>query len=107
MYFVARTCANASVVRHLFRRSERTKHIIMKRLIYIVVIMLAVACSSSRKSGGISDAVTVDNESFQLKNDTLYSSTGLSFDSRKVFDHKRNRSLERKQTTLLPGFPGF
>ena len=41
--------------------------------------MLAVACSSSRNAGGVSDVVTADNESFQLKNDTLYSSTGLKF----------------------------
>jgi hypothetical protein len=52
----------------------------MKGLIFIATIMLAVACSPSRKSGGSAfDVVTVDNESFQLKNDTLYSSTGLKF----------------------------
>lgn len=52
----------------------------MKELIFIATIMLVVACSSSRNSGGRSfDVVTVDNESFQQRNDTLYSSTGLKF----------------------------
>ena len=51
----------------------------MTRLSFIAIIMLAVACSSSRKAGGVCDVVTADNESFQLKNDTLYSSTGLKF----------------------------
>jgi len=52
----------------------------MKGLIFIATIMLAFACSSSRNSAGRAfDVVTVDNESFQLKNDTLYSSTGLKF----------------------------
>jgi hypothetical protein len=42
--------------------------------------MFTVACSSSRNSGGrVYDSVTVDNQTFQLKNDTLYSSTGLKF----------------------------
>ena len=52
----------------------------MKRLILIFAIMLAVACSSSRNSGGRTfDVVTVGDESFQLKNDSLYSSTGFKF----------------------------
>src|SRR5688572_16025907 len=52
----------------------------MKRLGLIINVMLAVACSSSRKSRARTfEMVTVDNENFQLKNDTLYSSTGLKF----------------------------
>jgi hypothetical protein len=52
----------------------------MKGVVFIITIMLAFACSSSRNSGGRAfDVVTVDNESFQLKNDTLYSSNGLKF----------------------------
>ncbi len=52
----------------------------MKKLAFIALTALAVACSSSRNSGGrVFDAVTVDNETWQLKNDTLYSSNGLKF----------------------------
>ena len=52
----------------------------MKGFIFIATIMVAVSCSSSRNSGGKTyDVVNVDNESFQLKGDTLYSSTGLKF----------------------------
>ena len=51
----------------------------MKKLSFTTIIILAVACSSSKKSGGVSDVVTADNDSFQLKNDTLYSGTGLKF----------------------------
>src|SRR5215203_1944583 len=51
----------------------------MKKLSFIIIIMLAVACSSSKKSSGVSDIVTTDNESLRLRNDTLYSSTGLKF----------------------------
>lgn len=52
----------------------------MKKLVFITITTLAVACSSSRNlSGRTFDTVAVDNESWQLKNDTLYSSTGLKF----------------------------
>ncbi|RZJ99956.1 MAG: hypothetical protein EOO46_21435 [Flavobacterium sp.] len=52
----------------------------MKKLVFISTVMLAFACSSSRNSAGRTlDIVTVDNESLQLKNDTLYFSTGLKF----------------------------
>lgn len=52
----------------------------MKAFAFIITVTLAFACSSSRNSGGRTFAVVnVDNESFQLKNDTLYSSTGLKF----------------------------
>jgi hypothetical protein len=52
----------------------------MRRFIFIALATLVVACSSSRNSGGrVFDAVTVDNETWQLKNDTLYSSSGLKF----------------------------
>jgi len=50
----------------------------MKIVVFVATVMLAFACSSSRNSAGKTfDVITVDNESFQLKNDTLYSSTGL------------------------------
>ena len=50
----------------------------MKGLICLATIMLVFACSSSRRSEGKAyDTVTVANETFQLKNDTLYSSYGL------------------------------
>lgn len=50
----------------------------MKGLIFIATIMLALACSPGRNSGGKTfDVVTADNESFQLKKDTLYSSNGV------------------------------
>lgn len=52
----------------------------MKVLILFATLSFAVACSSSRNAGSKTfDVVTVDNESWQLKNDTLYSSTGLKF----------------------------
>jgi hypothetical protein len=52
----------------------------MKGLIFITTIMFAFACSSNRNAAGRTfDVVTADNESLQLKNDTLYSSTGLKF----------------------------
>jgi hypothetical protein len=52
----------------------------MKGFIFTAVIMFAFACSSSRNSGGKTfDVVNVDNERWQLKHDTLYSSTGLKF----------------------------
>jgi len=52
----------------------------MKRLSFIFIVTLVVACSSSRNSGSrIYDLVTADNESYQLKGDTLFSSTGLKF----------------------------
>lgn len=45
-------------------------------LLFSVTIMLAFACLSGRKNF---DAVTIDNERFQLINDTLYSSTDMKF----------------------------
>ena len=52
----------------------------MKRLSFIIIVTLVVACSSSKNSGSkVYDLVTTDNESFQLKGDTLFSSTGLKF----------------------------
>src|SRR5438552_13004856 len=75
--------------------------------------MLAVACSSSRKSGGISDAVTVDNESFQLKNDILYSSTGLKlFKGQKLVignpagDDGHYRSIIYRNAAIVPSIWG-
>ena len=52
----------------------------MKILPFIIIVTLVGACSSSKKSGSkVYDLVTADNESFQLKGDTLFSSTGLKF----------------------------
>jgi hypothetical protein len=52
----------------------------MKRLIFLAITAFAIACSSGKKTEGrVYDVVNVDNENFQLKNDTLYSSTGLKF----------------------------
>ena len=52
----------------------------MTRLFFIATIILVFGCSSGRNAaGGTFDVVTVGNESWQLKNDTLYSSTGLKF----------------------------
>ena len=44
------------------------------------MLFFLVACSSSKHSKGrVYKTVTAGNESLQLKNDTLYSSTGLKF----------------------------
>lgn len=61
-------------------KSRNKKTLLMRNFIFIATIILAFGCSSSRKSEGrVYDSVTVDNESLQLKNDTLYYSTGLKF----------------------------
>jgi hypothetical protein len=52
----------------------------MKGLILSATIFLVIACSSSRNAGGKThNVVNVDNESLQLRGDTLYSSTGFKF----------------------------
>jgi hypothetical protein len=52
----------------------------MKGFVLTAIIISALACSSSRNTGGKTfDVVTIDNERWQLKHDTLYSSTGLKF----------------------------
>lgn len=50
----------------------------MKHLPILIIIVFVVSCSSSRNSQSrVYDIVTTDNESYQLKGDTLFSSTGL------------------------------
>lgn len=52
----------------------------MKQLSILLIIVLAASCSSSKRSASkVYDLVTAGNESYQLKGDTLFSSTGFKF----------------------------
>jgi len=71
---------NTIVMRHLCSNIKNINTLIMRVLIFIVIISFALACSSGKNSGGKAfDVVSVANETFQLKNDTLYSSNGVKF----------------------------
>lgn len=61
------------------RKSDLNKKL-MNRLILLITITLTVACAGSKSTAKKTfDEVTVGNERLQLRNDTLYSSTGTNY----------------------------